>query len=606
MSRKRVRAPAPREADARAARDWYLVILLGILVLAVVVYARSLSNGFIYFDDPDVVVENPHIRELSRENVVRWFTRPVQYMYMPLALLSYAVDHRLGGLDPFVYHLHNLILHLACVVLVSWVFLLLDRRPRIALVVAALFAVHPVNVDSVASVAARTNLLATLFSLGALAAYGLFLDRGHQLRYLAVAWVSFVLAALAKSSAVVLPLTLLLWDWYRRRRWERRLVLEKLPFFAAALFFGVLALAMRADDVLPPVRYQAWDRVLLFLHALAQYCARLVVPSPLSMNYAHPVKDGPWLPLPYYVAPLALAAIVWGLRRLRVPREVSTFGLGFFVLNVALSQSVLLIDGFAANRYVYLPYLGLFFIVAHLLERAWSAGVADARARAALRAAAAAALVAAIAALSALAFARTAVWRDSLALFDDVIRKGQGSPWVYGTRGLVKLHGGDLEGARRDLDRSLELDPDYTPGRCYRGVVHYLLAEYPAALADLDAALARAPATPGAYRDRGKVKLALQDEDGALADFDRAIALDPRSDAHLWRGVLRRSRGDARGALADFDATVALSPRDGEAVYLRGAIRAELGDRSGACADVASARRLGYLPPGGTEEPECP
>jgi tetratricopeptide (TPR) repeat protein len=546
MSRRRARTPEPRAAEARAERLPYLWLLAGILGLTLVVYSRALAAGFIAFDDPDVVVNNPYIRELSGANAVRWFTRPVQYMYMPLALLSYALDHGIGALDPFVYHLHNLVLHLACVALAFRVFLLLDGKPRDALVVCVLFAVHPVNVDSVASIAARTNLLATLFSLGALAAYGLYLDRGRRLRYLALAWGSFVLAALAKSSAVVLPLTLLLWDWYRRRRWEPRLALEKLPFFAVALFFGVLALVMRADDVLPPVRYGAWDRVLVFVYALARYVVRLVVPFPLSFDYAYPEKDGPWLPLPFYLAPIVLAAIVWGLRRLRVPREVWIFGLAFFVLNVALSQSVLLIDGFTANRYAYLPYLGLFFVLAQLLERAWSAALPEGRARRTLRGAAGAALGVAVLAFSALAFGRTAVWRDTLALLDDVVEKGQGSAWVYGTRGLVKLHAGDLASALRDLDRSLELDPNYTPGLCYRGAVHYLLREYPAALADLDRAIALAPATSGAYRDRGKVKLALHDEEGALADLDRALALDPGSEARALRDVLRRDRGAAR------------------------------------------------------------
>ncbi len=544
MSRRRARTPEPRAEEARAERLPYLWLLAGVLGLTLVVYSGALANGFIAFDDPDVVVHNPYIRELSGANAARWFTRPVQYMYMPLALFSYAVDYRIGGLDPFVYHLHNLVLHLACVALAFRVFLLLDRRPRVALVVSLLFAVHPVHVDSVASVAARTNLLATLFSLGALAAYGLYLDRGRRLGLLALAWGSFVLAALAKSSAVVLPLTLLLWDWYRGRRWERRLVLEKLPFFAVAILFGVLAIAMRADDVLPPVRYHAWDRALVFLYALAQYAVRLVVPFPLSFGYAYPAKDGPWLPLPLYLAPLVLAAIVWALRRLRIPREVRIFGLAFFVVNVALSQSVLLIDGFTANRYAYLPYLGLFFVLAHLLERAWGAPVPEGRRRT-LRGVAGAALAVAVVAFSALAYGRTAVWRDTLSLFDDVIEKGHGSAWVYGTRGLVKLHAGDLAEARRDLDRALALDPDYTPGLCYRGVVHYLLREYPAALADLDRAIALAPATSGAYRDRGKVKLALRDEVGALADFDRAVALDPGSDAGALRAAVWRDRGDA-------------------------------------------------------------
>jgi tetratricopeptide (TPR) repeat protein len=603
--RRRGGGPAIANGAPRAAPVGHRWLLAAILLLTVAVYSRSLSNGFIYYDDPDVVVNNPYIRQIGPENVARWFTTPVQYMYMPLALLSHAIEYRLGGLDPFVYHLDNLLLHLACVVLVFWVLRVLTGNPRIALLVSLLFAVHPVNVDTVSWVAARTTLLATLFSLVALGCYGLSLERS-RLRYLALSCLAFVLAACAKSSAVVLPVLLLLWDLHRGRRWDRSLLIEKIPFFAVALFFGVLGIVLRVDDVAPPVRYAPWDRVLVFLYALAHYLVRLVFPWPLSMSYAYPVKSGSWLPLPFFVAPLVLVAIVWGLRALAVPRKVVVFGLSFFVANVVLSQSVLLIDNFMANRYAYLAYLGPLFILASVFDRGWRAELPEGRSRIRRRAAWAAALVIAVAAFSGLAHARTLVWRDSLALFDDVIRKGQGSAWVYGTRGLVKLHTDDLAGARRDLDRALELDPSYTPGLCYRGVVNYRLREYPAALADLDRALADDPRLSGAYRDRGKVQLALGDEAAALADFDRAIELDPRSEAHLWRGALRSDRGDARGALADLDAWIAVAPDDGEAWYRRGLVELELSDQAAACEDVGRARRLGFEPPEGVTRPDCP
>jgi tetratricopeptide (TPR) repeat protein len=584
-------------------------LLAGILLLAAAVHFSSLANGFIAFDDPTVVVDNPYIRGLSLANLAYWFTKPVQYMYMPLALLSFAVDYQLGELDPWIYHLDNFVLHLGCVALVFWVFLLLTRRSRVALLVALLFAVHPVNVDTVASVAARTNLLATLFSLGALGCYGLYLEKDRRLRYLALAFLSFLLALCAKSSAVVLPLTLLLWDYLRDRRWDRRLILEKLPFFALALGFGVLALAMRTDDVLPPVHYGPLDRGLVFLYALASYCVRLLFPFRLSMAYAYPVEHGPWLPLPYYLAPVLLALIGWGLHALGVSRKVLVFGLGFFVLNIALSQSVLLIDSFAANRYAYLPYLGFLLILVDLGERAWSA--TSGRWRSWLRTAAVGGAVILVAGFSLLTHARNAVWRDSMTLFDDVIRKQPGIAWAHGTRGLVELHAQDLEAARRDLDESLRLDPSYTPSLSYRGAVNLLSRDYPAALADLSRALSIDPRISGAYRDRGKVKMALQDEPGALADFDRAVELDPRSQARFARGLLKHRRGDDRGALADLDVVIASSPEDAEALLLRGMVKTGLNDHAAACADIARARGLGYpLPDGKTPDgeplPGCP
>lgn len=598
-------APVDGAPRARRERGW----LAGILLLTAAVYARTLSAGFIYFDDPDSVVRNPYIRAISGANLVRWLTTPVQYMYMPVALLSYAIDHQLGGPGPFVYHLTNVLLHLGNVALVFWVLRLLTGRPRTALLVSLLFAVHPVNVDTVAWVAARTNLLATFFSLCALGCYGLYLERGGRLRFLALAWLAFVLAAGAKSSAVVLPLTLFLWDLFQGRRWSWRLVLEKLPFLAVALALGVVGIAMRTDDVLPPVHYGPLDRALVFAYALAHYCVRLVAPWNLAMSYDYPAVRGGWLPLPFYLAPPLLAAIGWGLHRLRVPRKVLAFGLPFFVLGVAPSQSVLHIDSFMASRYVYLPYLGLLLVLADALERV--AGAPPAGARAAQewtrpRAAVAAALVVLAAAFARLTYARTAVWHDSTSLLDDVIAKQPGSAWVWGTRGIVALHAGDLAGARRDLDEALRLDPRYTPALCYRGALHLRTQDYRAALADLDRAIALHPGTSGAYRDRGRARLGLQDEQGALEDLDRAIALDRWSDAHFLRGMVRGSRGDYAGARDDFDVSVAVSPGDGQAFFMRGLTELQLDRHDAACADVATARRLGYQPPEGQPVPVCP
>jgi len=276
-------------------------------------------------------------------------------------------------------------------------------------------------------------------------------------------------------------------------------------------------------------------------------------------------------------------------------------------VHVALSQSVLLIDGFMANRYAYLAYVGLFLILADLAERAWAATAAGAGRP--LRAAAVGVPAILLAGFSLVTYARAPVWRDSMTLLDDVIRKQPGIPWTYGTRGLVELHAQDLVAARRDLDESLRLDPRYTPSLCYRGVVNYLERNYPAALADLDRALALQPDLSGAYRDRGKVKLALQDEEGALADFGRAIELDPRSEALFWRGLVRHDRGEYRGALADLDVAVASAPQDAEALFLRAMVKEGLDDHGAACADVARARELGYEPPqdaGDAKLPRCP
>ncbi len=568
-------------------------ILAGILLLTVLIYSSSLSNTFINFDDPESVF-NKYVREITLDNLIHYFTTPVQFMYMPLAQISYAIDYRIGKLDPFIYHLDNVILHLACVILVFHVILKLTRKSRIALIASAIFAIHPVNADSVSWIATRPNLLATLFYLGALLGYSLYIEK-NRARYLVLSCLSFLLAALAKSSVVVLPLILFLWDYLHDRRLDKKLLIEKIPFFVVSLLFGILAMTMRVD-VVRTMQYNPLDRVFMFFYSLVDYAIRLLFPLQLSMSYAYPVKTGAFLPIQFYLAPLVLALAVWGLFKLKISKKVLVSGLSFFVLNVALSQSVLLIDNFMANRYVYLSYLGLYLIVAETCICAWNGFRAEWRKKVQVVMVVAGFVF--VAGFSLLTYTRNFVWHDTMTLLDDVIRKQPNQAWAYGTRGLTRLQADDLEGARKDLDQSLSIDPNYNPSLNYRGIVNYLIRDYQAAMTDLNRLLANEPNHAGAYRIRGKVKMAQQDYEAAIDDFDRAIALYPKSEARFWRGFLKSSMGDYPGALADFDAIIAMAPDDGRAFFWRGMVKLNMKDQAAADEDLAKAESLGYQPDG--------
>lgn len=582
---------------------WDKWALLGILFITVLIYSNALQNGFIYFDDPESVVNNPFIRELSLANLVHYFTTPVQYMYMPLALISYAVDYQFGQIDPFIYHLDNLLIHLGCVVLVFWVFLLLTKKPRMAVFVTTLFAIHPINVDSVAWIATRANILATLFFLGALLCYSLYIEKNFQLRYLLLACLSFLLAACAKSSVVVLPFVLFLWDYFLGRKPDKRLFLEKIPFFVISLIFGIITLTMRVD-VVQSTQYNLLDRVFIFFYAMADYFIRLLLPLQLSMSYAYPVKNGPWLPVQFYLAPVILVLIVGALYKLKVSKKVLIVGLAFFFLSVTLTQSVLLIDNFMANRYVHLSYIGLYFILAEMNENILNASFVGWQSN--LRTGWIAALVVFALGFALLTFNRNFVWRDSMSLFDDVIAKQPGIAWVYGSRAVMKMGEDDMEGARRDFDESLKIDPNYAFSLYYRGVLNYRTAKYQAALTDLNNAILNDPKVPGTFRDRGKVKMALQDNAGALEDFNQAIKLNPHSDALYWRGTLQYNLGNYQAALTDLNTIISVVPNYDAAFYMRGLVKLKLNDQPGGCADVAKALSFGYQPSADQPVPSCP
>jgi protein O-mannosyl-transferase len=569
-------------------------ILVGIVAFTFLVYSRTLGNGFIDFDDPENVIDNVSIRQLDLANIGHYFSSTLQFMYTPLVTLSYAVDYRLAGLDPTMYHFTNLVLHLANVVLVFLVIWELTGRAFLSHVVAAAFALHPMNVDGIAWIATRSNLLATLFSLAAMLVYLRYLKRlqanDQRWWYLAVASGLFVLAALSKSAAVVLPLTLLLVDYYRGRLgWPAlwRVLLEKVPFVVIGLVFGIVALTSRIDTV-NPHHYTIVDRFFLVCSALVAYLIRLVFPFGLALAHAYPTKNGAFLPWYLYLAPLVLVLIGWALWRLRDSRRLIIFGVGFFVVNVVLSQTVLLIDNYTASRYVYLPYVGLFLILGDLVER----GVRLATAH--WRTTVACVLVVWLGLFTVVTFIRNGVWKNTESVMSDSIAAEPDVAFVYNSRGIFRYKAGNYDAALQDFDKTIAVDPDFILSLYYRGIIRHLRGDDPGSLKDFDTVVARYPTFAAAYDERGKTKVALNDTAGALADFTTAIQYDAyRVFAYNNRGSLEIDLDNPQAALADLDRALSLDPGYADGYFTRGQAKSKLGDAAGACADWHTAQSLG-------------
>ncbi|GAA5199444.1 hypothetical protein GCM10023322_75100 [Rugosimonospora acidiphila] len=600
------------------------LIVAGTLALTVVLYAGVFSAGFLEFDDPDNVLDNYSIRAFTWSNLEHFWTTPLQYMYTPLVSLSYAVDYHLGGLHPAVYHLTNLALHLVNVVLVYRLCRALTRKAFIAHFVTIAFAIHPSNVDTVSWVSTRSTLMATAFSLGTLLAYIRYLRRGRW-GYLALAVPLFGLAVLSKSTAVALAAFLPVLDYCRGRGFSLRAVLDKLPFGAVALAGGLLTLHFRVDTG-ALYHYTLLDRFFLVCSALAWYVIRLVVPFPLAFAYAYPAKTGAFLPWYVYLAPLLLALVVVLLYRAPVSRRLVLLGLSFFALNVVLTQTALLEDNYASNRYVYLPYVGLLLIAAELIRglveatRGW---------RARLFAVWPALLVVVGVLFVVLTVARGMLWTQPVRVLDDSIRHQPAVPFVYNSRGMTEYQSGDYVAARRDFAKTLALDPTFTLGYYYLGVIENLNGDNDAAVADFDRAISLSSDFAAAYDARGKAELAMARYDDALTDLNRAVSLDGYLvDAYLNRGRVRAAlhsypaaiadfrvaaeldpdypdtyndlgtalldSGDPRSAVGDFDEAIRRDPQYGEAYFNRGNAEQRMGDAAAACADWRTSATYGY------------
>jgi len=340
----------------------------GVVLATVALYAPSLGNGFMtVWDDPQYVTENPDIRGFTAANLEAAFTRAYVGNYAPLHILSYTLDYTFFGLDPFGFRFVNLVLHAINAVLVLLLVRRVSKNLTLAGLSALVFALHPVQVESVAWVAERKNLLSTTFMLVSFFLYLRFLDRGRWPAY-AGALVLFALALLTKVSVVVLPALLVLYVFlFDERRIGR---------FATTVPFFLLAAAGVAGAVITQERALiAWggpvERALTVTTILVRYLGLFLFPVNLSPSYDLPTHDD--LTWPVIGSTLLLGALAWVVWWRRRDRTI-LFWTGWACITLLPVLHIVPLATLMNDRYLYLPLIGLAPLPVMLLGRVFGRG----------------------------------------------------------------------------------------------------------------------------------------------------------------------------------------------------------------------------------------
>ena len=554
-----------------------------------------LQNGFTNWDDELYVVNNPLLHGPDWHGI---FTQPVVSNYHPLTMVTLALnyDARHPSAAPFLFW--NLFLHLANTLLVFLLVRMLSGGSvRVAAFTAAVFALHPMHVESVAWISERKDVLYAFFFLLSLMAYWRHLVTSKATLY----WLSFFLFAcsvLSKPAAIVLPLVMILLDVYAGRKMTLRLLAGKIPFLLVAVAMGVVTLMVQSEKAIAGLEtYPLWLRPLFASTALVSYLVRFVIPYPLSAFHPYPHAASPgWL---VYASPLLLliaAALFWRLRRNRVV----LFGGLFFVVNLVLVLQVVAIGNtLTAERYTYMSYAGLAFAVFMASERMPAARRTPAFAVAAI----------ALVVFAWMTHERTPVWKDSNTLWTDVLKT---YPDAYIPRNnranYLSKRASDpanrassealYRQALEDCNVALQQQPSYVPSYETRGIIYLMLGNYAAAIDDGSAIIRLQPEFYKGYSIRGYAYMQSGHPDEAAADFTRCIALNP-SDATAYtnRGMIRfnhfRQYGDA---LADFDRAAQLNPT-GSVLLARSRCHFALGDTALAREDARAALEHGAAVP---------
>lgn len=553
-------------------------VFLAVFAASLIPFLPALSNGFVNWDDPNFITGNAIIRGLSRANLVAMFTTYVDGNYIPLTLLSFAFNHALHGLQPIGFHATNLVLHALNAVLV----LLLLRKMGSNLLGAAcgalLFALHPLRVESVVWATERKDVLFALFYLLSLLAYLRYLDR-RTIKLLLFSFLFFLASGLSKQMAISLPAALLLLDFAARRKWEWRVVVEKIPFallalgFVAVAYFGQHA----AGSVMRGAQYTPLHRLLLSTNSLVIYLKNFMWPLHLSAVYPYPkdvVAEAAFAP--FVILVVLVAVIVAG----RKYRPVWVAGLFFLVTLVPVLNVVPAGAQMVADRFLYLPAIALSYLLSIGLTASWPRGSN------AYRTGVLVAVTVVLILLAALSWQRSKIWKDDLTLWGDAVVKAPTAFIARSNLALARLRAGEYRGAIRDFTVAAELSPTIADSYSNRGLAWLHLNQPDTALADFTMAITLEPNNPFFRLDRAEAYAEGGACDKAIADYARVVELDPtRLDARMGLGFCLGLSGRLPEAIAAFTALLAQAPQSTDALFNRGKAFYELNDLDAALAD---------------------
>ncbi|MDW8308704.1 MAG: tetratricopeptide repeat protein, partial [Verrucomicrobiales bacterium] len=607
MSRSESKVRAPN-ADATvrapgvigAAKAWRNAAV--VFLLAVVVYLPALRCGFIW-DDDDYVTENLTLRDWNGLKRI-WLEIGAVPQYYPLVHTTFWLEYRLWGLNPAGFHAVNVALHGLAAVLLG---LCLQRLAlRGAWLAAAVFAVHPVMVESVAWITERKNVLSAVFYFAAALAYlrwreraGLIgSERGAGLklsRHYAWALGLFVCAMLSKTVTCSLPAALLLVAWWREGRVRRREVLALTPFFAVGIALGLLTVWIEKHNVGargPDWELSFFERVLIAGRALWFYVSKLAWPSNLTFIYPRwEVSTAVWWQWLFPAGALAVVGVLWALRgRIgRGPLTAVLFFAGTLFPALGFFNVYPMRFSFVADHFQYLASVGLIALAA---EGACKV-TATIKARGVVGQWPGRWVAVPVVVLGALTWRQCGVYRDLETLWRDTLAKNPGCWMAHNNLGHLLATRGQIAEAEAHYRKALEQKPDYEEALNNLGHALLLRGKVEEAMEYFGRALAREPNHPQALNNLGVALLGQGREEEALDCFRRSLAVAPHNPETLNNyGAALAARKQFAEALACYEKSLRLRPGQAQAHLNVGVTLRQMGRVPEAVAHLSEAVRL--------------
>jgi protein O-mannosyl-transferase len=577
--------------------------------LVVVVYFKLFSAAFISWDDGDVVLNN---KDVHHFDIKAFFTSYYVGNYAPISMIGFAIDWLIFKGNAAGHHAMSLLFHIINGVLVYYLTTLVLKDKLKALLCALIFCFHPLQVETVAWVSAKNNLVYSVFFLLGLIKYSKYILEGIKKHYV-YALVFFILSVLSKPSAICFPLVLVLLDYLLKVKFEfKSLFLNKLPFIVIAIILSIATIYTRTEDkfINESHAYAIHERIGYAGYAILQYIYKFLVPINLSVIYPYPQNKLMSLTIGYIVV-LILAIACYKLFKSKC--KLVLFGVLFFVSNLLLVlQFIPFGEVLTADRYMYLPIIGLSLIVVNFLPsngkylKVISFSV--------------------ILVFGSVTFMRASVWKNSVSLYSDILKcypysfvalNSLGAEYMlnknydmslrylnaainentnyykgYYNRGLLFAQTDRMKDALKDFDTAINLK-QYSKAYVARANVFYTLKDFPKAILDAETVLKIDADNVKANYVLGSCYDDLNQLDKAVSYYNKIIINSSDNPLfYMRRAIVYGKMQQFQLCLQDLEVCTNLDANYAEAYYWKGVVKVNL--KQNPCTDLRKAVDLGF------------
>ncbi len=540
-----------------------------IIAVSFVVFANSFRNGFV-LDDVFIIQKNKTIRDLA--NIPEFFSSDywegTRYkgessaLYRPLVIISYAVDYAVWKLNPFGYHILNLVLHTLNGLLIFYLALIiLGKDIRSALFVSLLFIVHPVHVEAVAGIVGRAEVAAVFFLLVAFMAYALK-DNVLKMKHgYAVSLFSFGLALLTKETALILPAIIVLYDLFRLgdlRELKKRIARYAGYIGVVIVYFFVRFLAL--GTVFSPAGkgffygQTTLTRLLTMSRVFVSYIKLLVYPVNLRTDY----NDFSFSTSPDLAVVLSVTVLVFifflFIRGYRNQKPVF-FSLGLFLAGLFPVSNIIPFGAVMAERFLYLPSVGYCLLAGIMVAKGYGTAAGPKRGRREILA------ILLLVFLGMVTMKYNTRWYSNDTLWNYAVKKSPGNARIHYALGVVQLEKKDYEGAIRAFEKSVQIDPRIPEAYNNLSVCYNSINMHEKAVLASETALKHKPDYYEACINMGNAYKSMGNSDKAIESYGKAIKFAPENaDAHYNLGLLYYGRKNHTKAMKSFIKITRMDP----------------------------------------------